>query len=188
MLTKEAIEKALDLYEGGATESAVAEAAGISHEEAKAVAEALQSGETERLVREIALAGTLESAAQILRSGRSLIGDTAADLVREIWHSFPGAGFGAGDADRKESAQSHDVDGLEQKDKRAHEYLPQTEFTKTCSSCGCEFKHAIPYPWHYIDEKGWHFFCSRECWLTPSAEDIRRMIIERGENDTKKWS
>ncbi len=69
-----------------------------------------------------------------------------------------------------------------------HENPPQTEFTKTCSNCGHEFKHAIPHPWHYIDEKGWQFFCSRECWLAPSAADIRRMIIERGENDTEKWS
>jgi hypothetical protein len=69
-----------------------------------------------------------------------------------------------------------------------HAHPPQTEFTKTCSNCGREFKLGIPHAWQYIDETGWHFFCSRDCWLTPSAEDIRRMIIERGENDTKKWS
>jgi len=89
MLSTDTIEKAIELFDGGANESAVAEAIGISHEEAKAVADALRFGETERLLREVALAGVLESAAQILRSGRGLIGETAADLVREIWHSFP---------------------------------------------------------------------------------------------------
>ena len=89
MLTREAIEKAFDLYEGGAAEPPVMEAIGISHEEAKAVVDALRFGETERLFREVALAGVLEAAAQALRSGRGLIGDAAADLVREIWHSFP---------------------------------------------------------------------------------------------------
>jgi hypothetical protein len=188
MLSTDTIEKAIELFDGGANKSRVAEATGISPDEAKAVAEALRLGEADRLFREVALAGVLESAALALRSGRGLIGGSAGDVVREIWHSFPGAGFGAGDADRNKSAQCHDVGGLEQKGKRAHEHPPQTEFTKTCSSCGCEFKHAIPYPWHYIDEKGWHFFCSRECCFTPSEEDVRRMIIERGEDDTEKWS
>lgn len=96
MLSTDTIEKAIDLFERGANEPAVAEATGISPEEAKAVAEALQSGETERLVREIALAGTLESAAQVLRSGRGLIGDSAGDVVREIWNSYPGAGLSTG--------------------------------------------------------------------------------------------
>ena len=57
MLTKESIEKTLGLYDGGATDSAVAEATGISPAEAKAVADALYLGETERLFREMALAG-----------------------------------------------------------------------------------------------------------------------------------
>lgn len=96
MFTREAIEKALDLYEGGANESAVAEAIGISPEVARAVAEALQSGETERLFRDLALAGVLEAAAQALRSGRGLIGEGAADVVREIWNSYPGAGLETG--------------------------------------------------------------------------------------------
>jgi hypothetical protein len=96
MLTRKAIEKALDLYEGGATDSAVAEAAGISAEEANVVTEALNLGETERLLREVALAGVLETAAQALRSGRGLIGDGAGDVVREIWNSYPGAGLRIG--------------------------------------------------------------------------------------------
>ena len=96
MLTREAIEKALDLYEGGATESAVAEATGISHEEAKAVANANDLGETDRLFREVALAGVFETAAQALRSGRGLIGDAAGDVVREIWNCYPGAGLKIG--------------------------------------------------------------------------------------------
>jgi hypothetical protein len=33
----------------------------------------------------------LEAAAQALRSGRGLIGDTAVDVVREIWNCYPGA-------------------------------------------------------------------------------------------------
>jgi hypothetical protein len=66
MLTTEALERAIELYEGGANESAVAEATGISHEEAKAVANALYLGETEQLLREVALAGVLEAAAQAL--------------------------------------------------------------------------------------------------------------------------
>ena len=89
MLSTDTIEKAIELFDGGANESAVAEATGISHEEAKAVAEALHLGETERLFREVALAGILEESARALRSGRGLIGDAVADLVREIWHSFP---------------------------------------------------------------------------------------------------
>lgn len=96
MLTREAIEKALDLYEGGATESAVAEAAGIGHEEAKAVANALYVGETEQLLREVALAGVLEAAAQALRSGHGLIGDGASDVIDEIWNCYPGAGLRTG--------------------------------------------------------------------------------------------
>jgi hypothetical protein len=93
MLSTDSIEKAIELFDGGANESAVAEATGISHEEAKAVAEALQSGETDRLFQEVALAGVLETAAQTLRSGRGLIGDGAGDVVREIWNSSPGAGL-----------------------------------------------------------------------------------------------
>jgi hypothetical protein len=99
MLTTEAIERAVELYEGGATESAVAEATGTSLEEAQAVANAINMGETHRLFREVALDGVLESAAQILRTGRGLIGDTAADLVREIWHNYPNAGLKGGEAD-----------------------------------------------------------------------------------------
>jgi hypothetical protein len=89
MLTTETIEKAIAIYEGGATDSGVAEATGITPEEAKAVADALYLGETERLFREVALAGVLETAAQVLRSGQGLIADTAADVVREIWHCYP---------------------------------------------------------------------------------------------------
>src|SRR5271157_84662 len=105
MLSTETIEKAIDLFERGSNESSVAEATGISPEEARAVSNAINMGETERLLREVALAGVLEAAAEALRRGRSLIGDTAADLVREILQSFPEAGFGAGDADRKKCAQ-----------------------------------------------------------------------------------
>jgi hypothetical protein len=99
MLTTAAIEKAIEMYEGGATNSAVAEATGISHGEAKAVTDALRLAETERLFRDVALAGVLESAAQVLRSGQGLIGDTAADVVREIWHCYPNAGTKVGDTD-----------------------------------------------------------------------------------------
>jgi len=93
MLTTEAVEKAIEVYEGGANESAVAQATGISHEEAKAVANAIDLGETDRLFREVGLAGVLEAAAQALRTGRGLIGDGAGDVVREIWHSYPDAGL-----------------------------------------------------------------------------------------------
>jgi hypothetical protein len=99
MLSTDTIDKAIELFEGGANESAVAQATGLNNEEAKAVADALYLGETERLLREVRLAGVLEAAAQALRRGRSLIGDAAADLVREIWHSFPGTGLNAGAAD-----------------------------------------------------------------------------------------
>jgi hypothetical protein len=57
------------------------------------VADALYLGETDRLFREVALAGVLESAAQVLRTGRGLIGDGAGDVVREIWNSYPNAGL-----------------------------------------------------------------------------------------------
>src|ERR1700758_286736 len=66
MLTTEAIEKAIDMYERSATQSAVTKETGISPEEAKAVADALYLGETERLFREVALAGVLEAAAKVL--------------------------------------------------------------------------------------------------------------------------
>lgn len=99
MLTTEAIEKAIEMYEGGANESTVAEATGISREEAKAVTDALHLGETDRLFREVALAGVLEAAAAALRSGRGLIGDDAGDVVREIWHSYPAAGANTGKVD-----------------------------------------------------------------------------------------
>ena len=100
MLTTDAIEKAIEMYEGGANESTVVETTGISLEEAKAVADALYLGGTERLFREVALAGVLEAAAHALRSGRGLIGDGASDLMREIRHNYPNAGLGSGEADR----------------------------------------------------------------------------------------
>ncbi|HSY99185.1 MAG TPA: hypothetical protein VK788_06800 [Terriglobales bacterium] len=104
MLTTEAVEKAIEMYEGGATEAAVTEATeaavmeatGISRSEAQAVADAFNLGETERLLREVTLAGVLEAAAHALRSGRGLIGDGAGDVVREIWHNYPGAGMKVG--------------------------------------------------------------------------------------------
>jgi len=96
MLTTEALERAIALYEGGANESAVAEATGISHEEAKAVANALYVGETERLLREVALAGVLETAAQALRSGRGLVGDGASEVIRDIWNCYPGVALNIG--------------------------------------------------------------------------------------------
>lgn len=65
MLTGEAIEKAIEMYKGGATDAAVAKGTGISPEEANAVAYALYLGETERLLREVALAGVLEAAARV---------------------------------------------------------------------------------------------------------------------------
>jgi len=91
MLSTAAIEKAIEMYEDGATDSAVAEGTGISPEEATAVGDALYVGETERLFRDVALAGVLEASAHALRSGRGLIGDAAGDVVREIWHSYPSA-------------------------------------------------------------------------------------------------
>lgn len=109
MLTTEAIEKAIRMYESGATESAVSQATGVSHDEAKAVADALYVGETERLLREVALAGVLEAAAQGLRSGRGLIGNSAADVVREIWNSYPNAGIKVG---RTDSESATHVGGL----------------------------------------------------------------------------
>jgi len=96
MLTTETIEKAIEMFEGGATDSDVAERTGVSPAEARAVANALYLGETERLFREVALAGVLESAALALRNGRGLIGDGAGDVVREIWNSYPGAGLRRG--------------------------------------------------------------------------------------------
>lgn len=111
MLTTEAIEKAIGMYEGGAAESAVAEAIGISHEEPKAVVDALYLGKTDRLPQEVALPDVLELAAKALRSGQGLIGDTAA-VVREVWHSYPGAGLD----DRK--THSGPAGGIDQPEKR----------------------------------------------------------------------
>ena len=99
MLSAEAIEKAIELFEHGSDESTVAEATGVSHEEAKAVANAINVGETDRLFREVALAGVLEAAAEALRTGRGLIADGAADVVREIWHSYPNARLKVGGAE-----------------------------------------------------------------------------------------
>ena len=106
MLTTEAIEKAIEMYEGGANESTVVEATGIRPEEAKVVADAIYLGETERLFREVALAGVLEAAAHALRSGRGLIGDGAGDLMREIQHNYPNVGLGTREADDDESTQA----------------------------------------------------------------------------------
>jgi hypothetical protein len=50
MLTTEAIEKAIEMYENGATEATVAEGTAVSPGEAKVVADALYLGETERLL------------------------------------------------------------------------------------------------------------------------------------------
>jgi hypothetical protein len=99
MLTAKTIEKAIEMFEGGASEAAVAERACINPDEAKAVADALYLGETERLVREVALADVLETAALALRSGLGLIRDGAGDVVREIWHSYPNAGLNGTEAD-----------------------------------------------------------------------------------------
>jgi hypothetical protein len=60
------------------------------------------------LFRELALAGVLESAAQVLRTGHGLIGDGAGDVVREIWSSYPGAGLKTG------GTQQPSAGGLEQ--------------------------------------------------------------------------
>ena len=106
MLTTKSIEKAIEMFEGGAIDSAVAEGTGISPEEATAVGDALYVGETERLLREVTLAGVLEAASHALRSGQGLIGDTAGDLVREIWRSFPNAGLGSSVVDQNESSQA----------------------------------------------------------------------------------
>jgi hypothetical protein len=100
MLTTEVIEKAIELFGRGSNQSTVVEAPGISPEEAGTVAETLYLGDSERLFREVALAGVLEAAAKALRSGRGLIGDGAGDIVREIWHSYPNAGLKGGEADR----------------------------------------------------------------------------------------
>jgi hypothetical protein len=100
MLTNEVIEKAIEMYEKGATEPAVADAIKISDDEAKAVAEALYLGEAERLLREVALAGVLEAGALALRSGRGLIGDAVAAVVREIQLCYPGARLNSVEADR----------------------------------------------------------------------------------------
>ena len=48
---------------------------------------------------EVALAGVLEAAALALRSGRGLIGDSAAEIVREIRLCYPGAGLKGREAD-----------------------------------------------------------------------------------------
>lgn len=101
MLTTETIEKAIEMFEGGATDSDVAERTGVSPAEARAVANALYLGETERLFREVALAGVLESAALALRNGRGLAGDGAGDVVREIRHRFPNAGVNGCGAGRR---------------------------------------------------------------------------------------
>ena len=101
MLTTETIEKAIEMFEGGATDSDVAERTGVSPAEARAVANALYLGETERLFREVALAGVLESAALALRNGRGLAGDGAGDVVREIRHRFPNAGVNTCGAERR---------------------------------------------------------------------------------------
>lgn len=101
MLTREAIRKAIEMYEGGATEPAVTKGTGVSPEEARAIADALYLGETERLLRDVTLADVLEAAALALRTGRGLIGDSAGDVVREIWHSYPNAGLQGGGEGRQ---------------------------------------------------------------------------------------
>ena len=90
MLTTEAIERAVELYEGGATESAVAEATGISGEEASAVVDALSLGKTDRMYRDQALASAFGNGSpEAMRSGRGLIGDSAGVIPQLASNDSP---------------------------------------------------------------------------------------------------
>jgi hypothetical protein len=80
----------LELLDEGYTFPSITEETGITTEDAEAVHAAWFKGTTEQLFRELQLADVLELAAATLRSGDGWAEGTTADVLREIWHVFPG--------------------------------------------------------------------------------------------------
>jgi hypothetical protein len=89
MLKTDTVEKALDLLEECSTFASITEQTGITTEDAEAVHIAWFKGRTEKLFRELQLAGVLEAAAASLRSGRGWKEGTTGDVLREILHVYP---------------------------------------------------------------------------------------------------
>ena len=88
MLTTEATRKALELLDEGYTFPSITEATGITLEDAEAVHVVWFNGTSERIARELQLAGVLEAAAAALRSGRGWDEGTTGDVLREILHVY----------------------------------------------------------------------------------------------------
>jgi hypothetical protein len=89
MLTTDAFEKALDLLELGYTFPSITEETGITTEDAEAVHVAWFNGTSERVSRELQLAGVLEAAATRLRTGQGWDEGAIGDVLREILHVYP---------------------------------------------------------------------------------------------------
>jgi hypothetical protein len=89
MLTTATLEKTLSLLDDGYTFASITEQTGITIEDAEVVHIAWFKGRTEKLFRELQLAGVLELAATKLRSGRGWKEGTTGDVLREILHVYP---------------------------------------------------------------------------------------------------
>jgi hypothetical protein len=89
MLTTEATGKALELLDEGYTFPSITEETGITLEDVEAIHVAWFRGTTERLFRELQLAGVLELAAAKLRSGVGWDEGATCDVLCEVLHVYP---------------------------------------------------------------------------------------------------
>jgi hypothetical protein len=89
MLTTDTVKKAMRRLDEGYTFPSITEETGITTEDAEAVHIAWFKGTTEKLFRELQLAGVLELAAAKLRSGQGWDEGTTGDVLREILHVYP---------------------------------------------------------------------------------------------------
>jgi hypothetical protein len=89
MLTSETFDQIINLLEDGYTYPCITEKTGISFEDASAVGNAYLKGETEKLLREVQLAGLLELAAATLRSGEGWDENATGDVLDQILQVYP---------------------------------------------------------------------------------------------------
>jgi hypothetical protein len=88
MLTTDNFGKALALLELGYTFPSITEETGITTEDAEAVHVVWFNETSEQVSRELLLAGVLEAAATMLRTGRGWDEGTTGDVLREILHVY----------------------------------------------------------------------------------------------------
>jgi hypothetical protein len=88
MLTTDTFQKALDLLELGYTLPSILEETGITTEDVVSVHVAWFNGTSDKVHRELQLAGVLELAAAKLRSGQDWDEGTTADVLREVLHVY----------------------------------------------------------------------------------------------------